>query len=52
MANDAITKLVSESIKKGMIEEEKELTVTSLRNKGFGKKLLGNKILLPKGYGR
>ena len=37
MANDAITKLVSASIKNGLIKDEKELTVTSLRNKYSGK---------------
>ena len=52
MANDAITRLVSASIKKGLIKDEKELTVTSLRNKDFGKNLLGDTLLLPKGYGR
>ena len=38
MANDAITKLVFASIKKGLIEDEKDLTVTFVRNKYFGKK--------------
>ena len=52
MANDAITKLVSESIKNGLIKYEKELTVTSLRKKDFGKSVLGHTLLLPKGYGR
>ena len=52
MANDAITKLVLASIKKGLIEDEKDLTVTFVRNKDFGKYLLGDTLLLPKGYGR
>ena len=52
MANDTITKLVSASIKKGPIKDEKELTMTSLRNKCFGNILLGDALLLPKGYGR
>ena len=52
MVYDAITKLVSASIKKGLIKDEKELTVTSLRNKDFGKKLLGDTLLLPERYGR
>ena len=52
MTNDAITKLVLASIKKGLIKDEKDLTVTSLRNKYFGKQLLGDTLLLPKGYGR
>ena len=52
MANDAISKLVSASIKNGLIKDEKDLTVTSLRNKEFGKNMLGHTLLLPKGYGR
>ena len=52
MANDAITKLVLASIKKGLIEDEKELTVTFGRNKDFAKELLGDTLLLPEGYGR
>ena len=52
MANDAITKLVSDSIKRGLIKDEKELTVTSLRHKDFGKNGLGHILVLPKGYGR
>ena len=49
MANDAITKLVSESIKKVLIEDEKELTMTSLRNKDFGKKCVRSHTLIAKG---
>ena len=52
MANDAISKLVSASIKNGLIKDEKELTVTSLRNKDFVKSVLGHTLLLPMGYGR
>ena len=52
MANDAITKLVSASIKNCLIKDEKDLIVTSLRNKYFGKSLLGHTLFLPKGYGR
>ena len=52
MANDAINKLVLASIKKGLIEDEKDLTVTFVRNKDFGKYLLGDTLLLPEGYGR
>ena len=52
MANDAITKLVSASIKDGLIKDEKELTVSSLRNKDSGKNVLGHTLLLPKGYRR
>ena len=52
MANDAINKLVLASIKKVLVEDEKGFTVTSLRNKDFGKKLLGDTLLLPEGYGR
>ena len=51
MTNDAITKLVLASIKKGLIEDEKDLTVTFVRNKYSGKKLLGDTLLLPEGYG-
>ena len=52
MANDAITKLVLASIKKGLIEDEKDLTVTFVRNKDFEEKLLGDTLLLPEGYRR
>ena len=52
MANDAISKLVPASKKIGLVKDEKELTVTSLRNKDFGKSVLGHTLLLPKGYGR
>ena len=52
MANDAISKLVLASIKNGLVKDEKDLTVTSLRNKDFGKSVLGHTLLLPKGYGR
>ena len=40
MANEAITRLVLASIKKGLIENEKDLTVTFVRNKDFGKKIV------------
>ena len=52
MANDAISKLVSASIKNGLIKDERELTLTYLRNKDFGKSVLCHTLLLPKGYGR
>ena len=52
MANDAISNLVSDSIKRGLIKDEKEPTVTSLRHKEFGKNVLGHTLFLPKGYGR
>ena len=52
MANDAIFKLVSEFKNKGLIKDEKDLTVTSLRNKEFGKNVLGHTLFLPKSYGR
>ena len=44
MANDAITTLVLASIKKGLLEDEKDLTVTFVRSKDFGKKLLGETL--------
>ena len=44
MANDAITKLVLASIKKGLIEDEKDLIVIFVRNKDFGNKLLGDTL--------
>ena len=50
--HDAITKLVLASIKKGLIEDEKDLTVTFVRNNDFGKSLLGDTLLFPNGYGR
>ena len=52
MANDAISKLLSASIKNGLIKDEKDITVTFLRNKSFGKNVLGHTLFLPKGYGR
>ena len=52
MANDAITKLVLASIKRGLIEDEKDLTGNFVRNKDFGKKLLGDTLLLQEGYER
>ena len=52
MANDSINKLVLVSIKKGLIDNEKDLTVTFVRENDFGKKLLGGTLLLPDGYGK
>ena len=52
MSNDTITKLVLASIKKVLIEDEKELTVNFVRNKYFGKNWLGDTLLLPDGYGK
>ena len=37
MAKDAINKLLLASIKKGLIKNEKDLTMTFVRNKDFGK---------------
>ena len=39
MANDVINKLLLASIKKGLIKNEKGITVTYVRNKLFGKKV-------------
>ena len=52
MANEAITRFVLASIKKGLIENEKDLTVTFVRNKYFGNKMLVDTLLLPDGYGK
>ena len=52
MANDAINKLLLASIKKGLIKNEKCLTVTFVRNKYFGKHLFGGTLLLPDSYGK
>ena len=50
MANDAINKLLSASMEKDLIKNEKELTVTFVRGKKFGKYLFGDTLLLPDGY--
>ena len=52
MANDAINKLILASTKKGLINNEKELTVTLVRNKKSGKHLFGDTLLFPDGYGK
>ena len=39
------------SIKKGLVENEKDPTVTFVRNKYFGKKI-GDTLLFPDGYGK
>ena len=51
MANDAINKLLLDSIEKDLIKNEKELTVTFVRNKNYGNFLFGDTILLPECYG-
>ena len=52
MANDAINTMVLVSIKKGLIENEKDLTVNFARNKYFEIFLLGDTLLLLDGYGK
>ena len=52
MANDAINKLLLASIEKVLKKNEKELTVTFVRSIKFGKKLFGDTLLLPDGYGK
>ena len=52
MTNDTINKLFLASIEKGLIKNEKELTVNFVRNKKFGKKWFGDTLLLPDGYGK
>ena len=52
IATDAINKLLSTSMQKGLIKNEKELTLTFVRNKSFGKNMFGDTLLLPDGYGK
>ena len=52
MANDAINTFLSSSTEKGLIKNEKELTVTFVRGKSFGNNLFGDTILFPDGYGK
>ena len=52
MANETINKLLSASMEKFLIKNEKELTVTFVRDNTFGKKLFGDTLLLPDGYGK
>ena len=51
MANEAINKFLSESMEKGLIKNEKELTVTFVRGK-FWKIMFGDTLLFPDGYGK
>ena len=52
MANEAINKLLSASMEKGLINNEKELTVTFVRDKIVRKNMFGDTLLLPDGYGK
>ena len=44
MANKAINKLITTSIEKGLIKHEKELTMTSVRDKIVGKNMFDDAI--------
>ena len=50
IANEAINKLLSASMDKGLINNEKELTMTFLNDKIAGKNMFGDTLLLPDGY--
>ena len=52
MANEAINKLLLESTEKGLINNEKELTVTFVRGNIVGKNTFGDTILLLDYYGK
>ena len=52
MANEAINKLLSASMEKGLTNNERELTVTFVRGKIVGKNMFGDTLLLPDGYGK
>ena len=52
MDNKAIYQLLTTSINKGLIEHEKELTMTFVRDVIVGKKSFGDALSLPDGYGK
>ena len=52
MIPKAINKLFLASIEKGLIKNEKELTVNFVRNKCLGINLFGDTLLLTDGYGK
>ena len=52
MSNEAINKLLSASMEKGLIKNENELTVTFVRGKIFGITLFGDILLLTVGSGK
>ena len=52
MANEAINKLLLESMEKGLINNKKELTVTFVRGNIVGKNTFGDTILLLDYYGK
>ena len=52
MANEAINKLFSASMEKGLINNEKELAATFVRVKSVGKNMFGDTFLLLDGYGK
>ena len=52
MASEAINKFLSASMEKGLINNEKDLTVTFVRDKKFRKNMFGDTLLFPDGYGK
>ena len=52
MDNEAINKLLSVSMEKGLINNEKEIIVTFVRGENFGKNMFGDTLLFPNGYGK
>ena len=52
MANEAINKLLSASMDKGLIKNEKELSMTFVRDKIVLKNMFGDTLLFPDGYGK
>ena len=52
MENEAINKFLSASVEKGLINSEKELTVTFRRDKIVQNNMFGDTLLFPDGYGK
>ena len=52
MAKEAIIKLLSASMEMGLINNEKEITVTFVRDNLFGKNMFSDTLLLSDGYGK
>ena len=52
MANEAINKLLSASMEKGLTNNEKNLTVTFVRGTSLEGNMFGDTLLLPDGSGK
>ena len=52
MSNEAINILISASMEKCLINNEKDLTMTFVRDKIVRKNMFGDTFLLPDGYGK